>query len=371
MPAAAIEQAAPISPWQPTSAPLIDASSLITTPIAPAVEQEADDALVAGAVHEAAVVHHHGWRHAGRTIGGGRDHPSAAGVLLVHGERVEREPVHAAQRVGAVGLHLQPVQQLGCPPAHLQPARQDAFGSHAVVHAVLHDRPDVQQLCVDLRVAAPDPLVLPHQPGNGEPGRRAVREQLRAGAERERQHGGVRLHAVRPGLRLVEDEAATHRVVGALAQLDAVGVTGREDHAVGVHRQRRAPVQHHVGVGVEVDVVVTGQRQPVARLHCVHKGTDGRRVDQVRLVAGKAEDDGWDAAVSVAGGAERAEQLHLHRCHACQHVGVGERCDEAAGGLHRPDGVGGGGSDPDPEEIKDAQRHDSTLPFQCVCKDWA
>ncbi len=39
MPAAAIEQAAPISPWQPTSAPLMEASSLITTPIAPAVSR--------------------------------------------------------------------------------------------------------------------------------------------------------------------------------------------------------------------------------------------------------------------------------------------------------------------------------------------
>ena len=117
--------------------------------------------------------------------------------------------------------------------------------------------------------------------------------------------------------------------------------------------------------------MVTGQRQPVGRLHCVHKGTDGRRVDQVRRVARKAEDDGWDAAVTVAGGAERAEQLDLHCCDAREHVGVSERCDEAAGGLHRPDGVGGGGSDADPEEIKDAQGHASTLPFQAVCKDWA
>ena len=38
--AAAIEQAEPTSPWQPTSAPEIDAFSLMITPIAPAVSRK-------------------------------------------------------------------------------------------------------------------------------------------------------------------------------------------------------------------------------------------------------------------------------------------------------------------------------------------
>ena len=39
-PAAAIEQAEPTSPWQPTSAPLIDALTLNRRPIAPAVSRK-------------------------------------------------------------------------------------------------------------------------------------------------------------------------------------------------------------------------------------------------------------------------------------------------------------------------------------------
>ena len=38
-PAAAIEQAEPTSPWQPTSAPLIDAFTLNSRPMAPAVNR--------------------------------------------------------------------------------------------------------------------------------------------------------------------------------------------------------------------------------------------------------------------------------------------------------------------------------------------
>ena len=48
-PPAAIEQAEPTSPWQPTSAPEIDAFSLNRMPIAAGGEQEADDAVVVGA----------------------------------------------------------------------------------------------------------------------------------------------------------------------------------------------------------------------------------------------------------------------------------------------------------------------------------
>ena len=39
-PAAAIEQATPTSPWQPTSAPEIEAFSLYSMPIAPAVKRK-------------------------------------------------------------------------------------------------------------------------------------------------------------------------------------------------------------------------------------------------------------------------------------------------------------------------------------------
>ena len=59
-PPAAIEQATPTSPWQPTSAPEIEAFSLYRMPIAAAVSRKLDHAVVVGFRAKALVVMQHG-----------------------------------------------------------------------------------------------------------------------------------------------------------------------------------------------------------------------------------------------------------------------------------------------------------------------
>ena len=83
----------------------------------------------------------------------------------------------------------------------------------------------------------------------------------------------------------------------------------------------------------------------------------GRRVDGLGLLAGQAEHDGLDAAVAVAGRAERAEQLGPHTRDAGQQAVLIERAGEHEGGAHRADRVRAGRSYADLEEVEDADRH--------------
>ena len=85
-------------------------------------EQKAHDAVIAGAGHEARVVVQHRGNDPRRAVGGGGDHPSAGGVFLVHGERVQRNPVEHRQRIGQrrFGLGEQLPVQLRRPPGDFQ-----------------------------------------------------------------------------------------------------------------------------------------------------------------------------------------------------------------------------------------------------------
>src|SRR5690606_30494448 len=65
-------------------------------------EQEPDHALVPGAAAEVQVVVEHGGDDAGRAVGRGGHDPAAGRVLLVDGERVQRDPVAAVHRVAGV-----------------------------------------------------------------------------------------------------------------------------------------------------------------------------------------------------------------------------------------------------------------------------
>ena len=179
-------------------------------------EQEADDAVAVGAAHEVRVVVQHGRDDARRTVRRGGDDASTGGVLLVDGQGVEGDPVHAPQRVVAGRLELQASGQLGRPAAHAQAAGQHALGGDAVAHALLHDLPDLEQALADLLLGAPRQLVLEHDPGDRLAGLLAVGEQLVAGAEGVR-HGRRVLDDPRlPVGVLTDDEAAPHGVVGVL-----------------------------------------------------------------------------------------------------------------------------------------------------------
>src|SRR5262249_40203218 len=74
--------------------------------------------------HERDVIVEHRRDDPGRTVGGGGDYPPAGGVLLVDGERVERDPFHGIERVGRVAGAFQRLVQAPGPAPDLQPAGQ-------------------------------------------------------------------------------------------------------------------------------------------------------------------------------------------------------------------------------------------------------
>jgi len=80
-----------------------------------------------------------------------------------------------------------------------------------------------------------------------------------------------------------------------------------------MERQPFAAVQDHVLGRVERDPGRTGQGQQAALADARDEGRGGGRVDQLGLLTGQAEHHGLDAAVAVAGGAERPEQLSPQR----------------------------------------------------------
>ncbi len=145
----------------------------------------------------------------------------------------------------------------------LQTAGQDALAGHPALHAGLHHPPDVQQPGADLGLGAPRLLVLQHQRGDRQAGLPGEPQQFVAGAERVPQHRVVQLDPVLADRVLVDHEAAADRVVRLLQQRRARRVVREQPHAVGVVRQRAAPVQDQVGVRVEVDLVGAEHAEPL------------------------------------------------------------------------------------------------------------
>ena len=106
-PAAAIEQATPTSPWQPTSAPEIEAFLLYSTPIAAAVSRKRRMPASRRARAIVAVIAQHRGNDAGRAVGRRGHDAAAGGVLLVDGHREEADPVHDLMRRARI---VQPVR---------------------------------------------------------------------------------------------------------------------------------------------------------------------------------------------------------------------------------------------------------------------
>ncbi len=321
-------------------------------------EQEADDAVLVRARDEVQVVVQDGRDDAGRAVGGRGDDPAAGGVLLVDGHRVEGDPLHRVAGPDALGPQG-PRGGRG-PAAHLQPARQDALAGHAGRDALLHDVPDLQQSGPDLGLGAPGLLVLQHQAGDGQAGLPGEAEQFLAGAEGVAQHGVVGLD---PGLAdrgLVDHEAAADGVVGLLQEHLAGRVVRPQRHAVGVVREGLAAVQDQIGVGVEGDLVAAEHVDPLGGADPVDVQVGLVDVDGARRVVLQAEQDGLGGAVAVAGGAEGAVQLGAERGDLVEESFGAEPAGEHPGGAHRADGVGGGRSDADGEEVEDADGHGVT-----------
>ncbi len=118
-------------------------------------------------------------------------------------------------------------------------------------------------------------------------------------------------------------------------------------------------MQDHVLVDVKGDRHPAEQRQAASPADLGDERLGGRRVDGLRLLARQAEHDGLDAAVAVAGGAERAEQLGPDTGDVIQPAVLVERGDKHEGCAHRPDRVRARRSYADLEEVEDADRHGS------------
>ena len=117
-----------------------------------------------------------------------------------------------------------------------------------------------------------------------------------------------------------------------------------EAHGVGVEFQPLAPVQDDVLVHVERHGHAPEQRQRARAPDARDERFGSRRVDRFWLLARQAEYDGLDAAVAVARGPERAEQLHPDPVDPAvgstgEQAVCFERAGEHEGGAHRADRV--------------------------------
>src|SRR6266545_4460595 len=327
----------------------------------PPAAMEPDDAVVVGAVHEPGVVVQHRRDDAGRAVGGCGDHPAARGVLLVDREREQRHPVHHPQRIRGVGVCHHPLVEAGRAPLHLQTPREYAVGVTAVLHALLHHRPDPQQAAAYLRLGAPRGLVGEHQPGDRQARTVGVFQQLSTGFERVPDRGVVLLDPVRAGRLLVHHEPAADGVVRVLPDRRPGGVERLEDHPVGVVRQRLAPVHHQIVVRVESQLVTAQQAEPAVVPDRGDPGVDAGGVDGLRILALETEQDGLLTAVTVPGGAEGAVPL------GGDPGGLGESAvgfqpgGEHPGSAHRAHGVRAGRPDADLEKFENAD-HAHSLP---------
>jgi hypothetical protein len=205
-------------------------------------------------------------------------------------------------------------------------------------------------------------FVAAHHLGDAAAMRLRQRQQVGAAVEGQRQHAGVGgdqllARAVRGDL-LADDEAAPHRVIHPLGQQRPRRVEGREAHAVGVQRQGLAAVEHHVAGLVQRDGMRAIEQHALALAQVVQQQRDQVDVHRVRLVPAQAEQHGGVAAVALAGGPERAEEIDPHADRVVQQSRMQQPLREQPCRAHRPDRVGAGRPDADLEQIKNADSHD-------------
>ena len=278
-------------------------------------QQEVDHAAIGRARNEAPVVMQHRRHDAGRAVRRRGDDASAGGVLLVHRQRIEVHPVEHDELVAqrGFGVRGELAVQLRRAPLHLVAAGQHAFGGAAATDAVLHHVPDLQQTRIDRRVVAPVSLVDAHHAGDAELLLATQREQLVAAVKRQRQRGRVggyrrfaRLSTRRPRRRSRRRPSRSPSAAAALP----VPSKASQAHAVRVQWQAVAPVEDQVVCRIE------GQRRgwpgsgnaPFARTASTKAGI-AADIDGVRLESGQPQQHRLVAAMSLAGRAERAEQL--------------------------------------------------------------
>ncbi|MNZ87403.1 hypothetical protein D3C78_1062590 [compost metagenome] len=240
-----------------------------------------------------------------RTVGRCSDHAPAVGIFLVDRQGIQVDPVKYRQRVAQVGLRVlaELAVQCRCPAFDLEPARQDALVPVAGCDAILHHLPDPQQTRSGFGLGAPGRLVGQHHLAHRQLLRGAMPEQLLGSLERVGEYGAVLDDAVLPGGLFVDHETAAHRVVLPAADLQAGGIEGAEDHAVGVVCQRLAD-HRQVLLLDEGDGVFTEQVQVAAFTDCLQAGGNGFGVDGIGVLAFQAKQYRLVAAMAFARGTQ-------------------------------------------------------------------
>jgi len=180
----------------------------------------------------------------------------------------------------------------------------------------------------------------------------ALCEHLGAGVERIAQRDLGFGRGARLRLRLVDDEAPAHRVIGVLEHDARVAVRG-EAHRVRVvgqaHRQ-----QAHVPRPVERDRHGAGEHQRAFGTHAVDRADHEIRIDGVRSRAHQAGGDRAIGRMADAGRRQRAVELHLDASHLAESPVPLQCRGEIVRRAHRSDGVRTRRPDTDLEQVEDA-----------------
>ncbi|MNF80051.1 hypothetical protein D3C84_622840 [compost metagenome] len=318
-------------------------------------EQEAHHTVFIGAGDKAHVVMQDGRDDPRCTVSGRGHHAPAVGVFFVDGQGVQVHPVQHGQRVAQRGLRVLaqlPVQRRRA-PLDLQATGQNTFVATTGVDAVLHHLPDFQQAGAGFRFRAPGAFVGQHHLADGQTVGAAMTQQVLGAFEREGQGRGVFDDAVGAGGVFVDHKATAHRVVLAAADLQAGGIKGAKDHAIGVIGQRLAD-HRQVEFFIEFDRVLTEQVQASGAADIVQAGGYVLGVHGVRVFTFQAQQYRLVAAVAFAGGAERAVELDFDAGGVLEQVLPTQAFDKACRGAHRANRVGAGGADANLEQVEHA-----------------
>ena len=247
----------------------------------------------------------HRRQHPGRAVRRRGHDPPAGGVLLVHREREQVDPVHDPQRIGRVlarrtGARYSSGARRGTfsPPGSVPSLRRTPFCTHSCITAQMSSRP--ARTSASLRhacsLASITPLI-------GSPVSAQLGEQLGAGRNGYGSAGVVGLDPVGAGGRLVHDETAADRVVRALADQPLAASNAKNRMPFGWNGRLRAGAGPGRPRPSATGVLAEQRRSAPARRTAAARVTGGRGVDGLRALTEQAEDDRAVAAVPVAGGA--------------------------------------------------------------------
>ncbi len=313
-------------------------------------------AALAAAVMEPVIEAQHRRDDARRAVGGGGDHAPAGGVLLVHRQGPEVDPVHGGQGVGDLAFDLGDDRgvQLLRPSLDVQAAGQAPALAQPPVDTGFHGREDGVEARLHVAVGTKGAFVGGHQACDGQARALRHRQQAFAGVEGIGHRRRNIVGTVAADLLFIADEAAADGEVAAPGHFGAGRVEGGEDQGVGVLLQPLSPSPDDVPLRIEGDVGVRAQPQAPARRDGLQRRLPGVGVHGGRSIARQAQDHRPVRAVAPAGEGEGGVELDLHPGDVAKPPHGLEPFDEPARGGHRAHGVAARRADSELEQVEDA-----------------